>query len=185
MSKSIHDVTLLELLPQNLAASPEIIALGKAIDKQWQKLAGKIKNVLTIADICNASPAVLDMLAVEMNIDFYDSNLPLAKRRALVKNGYLYKYRKGTAYAVKQIVSDAYDMASAQEWFDYGGAPYHFRIATEARLPDEETINKIFSAVKAVKNVRSTLDYLGAIKKIGKPLYYGFAVYQRHYQKIQ
>jgi phage tail P2-like protein len=185
MSKTIYDVTLLELLPPNLADIPEIIAAGRAIDKQWQKLAARIKEVLTFADIDNASSDVVDMLATEMNVDFYDSTLALAKRRAMVKNGYLYKYRKGTAYAVKQIVTDAYDTAYVEEWFDYNGKPFHFRITTEAGMPDETTINKIFSAVKAVKNVRSTLDYLGAVKKVNEPVYYGFAVYQRHYQKIQ
>jgi phage tail P2-like protein len=184
MSKTIYDVTLRELLPPNFADIPELIAAGKAMDKQWQKMAAMIKEVLTFADIDNASSEVVDMLAAEMNVDFYDSTLPLTKRQALVKNGYVYKYQKGTSYAVKQIVTDAYDTAYVEEWFDYDGPPFHFRITTEARMPDEVTINKIFNAVKAVKNVRSTLDYLGAIKKIGKPIYYGFVVYQRHYQKI-
>jgi phage tail P2-like protein len=184
--KTINDVTLLELLPPNLAEIPEFIAVGAAIDKQWQKLAAKINKVLTFVDIDEACPEVVDMLAAEMNVDFYDSTLELAKRRVLVKNGYVYKYTKGTAYAIQQVVTDAYDTAHVEEWFDYNGEPYHFRITTGASMPDEAIINHIFSAVNAVKNVRSKLDYLGALKTVDNPVYYiGFGVYQRHFQKIR
>ena len=185
MSKTIRDVSLLELLPPNLTSSPEVIAASRAIDKQWQKLAGKIKEVLTYAGINDATSDVVNMIAAEMNVDFYDENLSLDKRRALVKNGYVYKYTKGTAYAVKQVVTDAFDKATVEEWFDYDGKPYHFRITTEVAMPDESTINQIFKAVSAVKNTRSKLDYLGAEKTIEETTsYIGFGVYQRHYQRI-
>jgi phage tail P2-like protein len=184
MSKTIDDVTLLELLPPNMISGPNIIAASRAIDKQWQNLASKIKEVLTFAGMDDAVSDVLNMLAAEMNVDFYDQNLDLDKRRALIKNGYVYKYTKGTAYAVKQVVTDAFDKATVEEWFDYGGAPYHFRITTEAAMPTEDTINQIFKAVGSVKNVRSKLDYLAALKEVGLTNYWGFVMHQCQYHKI-
>jgi P2-related tail formation protein len=183
--KTINNVSLMDLLPPNLTAIPEFIAVSAALDKQWHKLACKIKGVLTFADIDHACPEVVDMLAAEMNVDFYDPALDLCKRRALVKNGYVYKYTKGTADVVQQVVTDAFDKASVEEWFDYGGGPYHFRVVTEAGMPSETTINQIFKAIDVVKNVRSRLDYLGAERTISNTVYcLGFGVYQRHYQKI-
>ena len=184
MSKTIKNVSLIELVPPNLQNNPDIIAVSRAADKQWQKFAGKLNEVLTYADIEGVTPEVLNMLAVEMNVDFYDQDLPLSKCRALVKNGYTYKYRKGTVRAVRQVVSDAYDKANVEEWSDYGGEPYHFRITTEAAMPDENTINKMFKAVQAVQNVRSKLDYLGALKDVGLTEYWGFVMHQSQYHKI-
>jgi phage tail P2-like protein len=182
MSKTIYDVALLELLPPNLTSSPDIIAASRAIDKQWQQLANKIRYVLTYADIDNAISDVVNMLAIEMNVDFYDETLALDKRRALVKSAYITK--KGTANAVKQVVTAAFDKANVQEWFDYNGEPFHFRVTTEASMPSEATINKIFSAISAVKNVRSKLDYLGALKDVVLTEYWGFAMHQFQYHKI-
>ncbi len=184
MRKTIKNVSLIELVPPNLQSDPDVIAIGRATDKQWQTFAGKLSEVLTYADIEGAASEVLNMLAVEMNVDFYDEALPLSKCRALVKNGYTYKYRKGTVRAVRQVVTDAYDQAHVEEWSDYGGEPYHFRITTEAAMPDEDTINKMFKAVSAVQNIRSKLDYLGALKDVGLTGYWGFVMHQSQYHKI-
>jgi P2-related tail formation protein len=108
MSKTIDQVSLLELLPPNLRGDPDIVAASQASDRDFQDLCGKIRLVYTIADIDHASSEVVDALAVEMNCDFYDQSLPLATRRRLVKNAYLYKYFMGTSYAVRKIVEDIY-----------------------------------------------------------------------------
>jgi len=46
MSKTIYDVTLLELLPENLRSDPDIIAASKALDEEYRQLAQSIKNAL-------------------------------------------------------------------------------------------------------------------------------------------
>ncbi len=182
MRKTIKNVSLIELVPPNLQNDSDVIAIGRATDKQWQTFAGKLSEVLTYAGIEGAASEVLNMLAVEMNVDFYDETLALDKRRALVKNAYITK--KGTANAVKQVVTAAFDKANVQEWFDYNGEPFHFRVITEAAMPSEETINKIFNAIAAVKNVRSKLDYLGALKGVVLTDYWGFVMHQFQYHKI-
>jgi phage tail P2-like protein len=181
---TIYGVTLLEILPENLRSDPDIIAASLAVDREFLALAHWIKNCRTIADIDNAGSEVIDNLAGEINVDFYDQALPLEKRRELVKNGYLYKYRKGTAYAVKQIVSDAFDQTEVQEWFDYGGEPYHFKISTETNLPDENKISEVVRAVNSVKNARSSLECVEALKRSNLNTYYGFGVLQTCYHTI-
>jgi phage tail P2-like protein len=184
MSKTVYDVTLLELLPENLRSDPDIIAASQGVDSEFQALAGSIKNCLTIADIDNASSDVVDNLAGEINVDFYDQTLSLAKRRELVKNGYLYKYRKGTAYAVKQIVTDAFDQTTVKEWFDYDGEPFCFKITTETNLPSESKIAEVVQAVNSVKNVRSKLECIEALKSSELNTYYGFGVEQTCYHTV-
>lgn len=181
MSKKISEVTLLELLPENLRNDPDIIAASQVVDTKFQALASSIKNCLTIADIDNASSEVVDNLAGEMNIDFYDQTLSLDKRRALVRNGYLYKYRKGTANVVKQIVTNAFDQTALKEWFEYGGKPFHFKIITEANLPSESKIADLVNAINSVTNARSTLESIEVTKRTELKGYYGFGIQQTSY----
>ncbi len=178
MSKTVFDVTLLELLPANLRHDPDIIAASQGVDREFQALVASIQNCITIADVAHAASEIVDNLAGQMNVDFYDQTLPLEKRRALVKNGYLYKYRKGTADAVKKIVSDAFDQTGVKEWFQYDGDPYHFKISTETNLPSESKIKEVVRAVNSVKNARSTLECVEALKSSDLNTYYGFGVEQ-------
>lgn len=200
--QKIGEVYLLGLLPENLRNDPDIIAASIGVDKEFWALVDSINNYLTITcltiddideiyKIDGEFPGFLDKfsnyldnLAGEMNVDFYDQNFDLENRLALVKNGYNYKYRKGTADAVKQIVTDAFKKTTVQEWFDYDGEPYHFKISTETNLPDESKIINVVRAVNSVKNARSTLDCVEALKSSSLNTYYGFGVQQTCRHKV-
>jgi phage tail protein, P2 protein I family len=184
MSRTIYDVSLIELLPPNLRNDSDIAAASKTVDPKFWTLAGLIGTVKFFVDIDNAPSNVIDMLAIEMNADFYDQTLPLKNRRDLVKNAYFYKYYKGTALAVKQIVTDIYSAANTEEWFQYGGDPGYFRVTTEAELPDVATLDRIFTAIAKVKNVRSWLEAFAALKHVGETHYLGTALYERKHQII-
>jgi len=156
MAKSIYDVTLLELLPENLRHDPDIIAASKAVDKEFKTLANSICKCLTIADVDNLDNDVLDHLAIEMNTDFYDQGFDISKKRELVKNSYLYHYKKGTASVVKQLLQDVFGQGEIQEWWEYGGPPYYFKVVTD--ITDPVAIQQLITAINSVKNERSHLD---------------------------
>jgi phage tail P2-like protein len=159
MSKSIYDITLLELLPENLRNDPDIIAASAAVDQEFQLMVQAISNCLIFVDIDNVSEEVVDLLAAEMGADFYEQDLPLANKRQIVKNAYLYKYTKGTPFAVRQLLNDAFETGQLQEWFVYGGQPYNFRlIATAEELADSNKLQKLIDAINSVKNERSNLE---------------------------
>lgn len=156
MDKSIYDVTLLELLPENLRNDSDIIAASQAVDQEFQILANSIKKCFTIADIDNASTEVIDHLAAEMNTEFYDQSFDISNKKNLVKNAYVYHYTKGTASAIKKLLHDALGQGEVQEWFQYGGDPYYFKVVTD--ITDPEAIQQLVTAINSVKNARSHLD---------------------------
>lgn len=184
MSKTLAEMPLIEIVPQNLRSDPQIVAICAAFDAVYFQNVPKIKYCFITADIDNAKSEVVDLIAAERNCDFYDRSLPLENRRKLAKNAYLYKHFKGTAFAVRQIVIDAFQDAELREWFEYGGDPYHFRLIFDGEIPDEEILNKILTAVNAVKNIRSKLENIVASKRISAVCYSGGAVIQAKYQQI-
>lgn len=63
-----------------------------------------------------------------------------------------------------------------EEWFQYGGEPYHFRvILILGPMASEETIQKLVDTVYAVKNVRSWLDYVQFHRESEGHIYFGGA----------
>jgi P2-related tail formation protein len=173
MSKTVHQTTLLELLPPNLRGDPDIVAASSATDGAFREMVDSITKVLTIADIDHASSDIVDALAVEMRTDFYDQTLPLENRRKLVKNAYLYKFFKGTPYIVQLIISDAFVDTMMHEWFEYDGEPYHFKIITDDDLHDKAA--SVIEAVNVAKNVRSWFDGIYTTNKVQFTEYQGFA----------
>ena len=155
---SISSAKLIDLLPPNLRSDPDIIAASQALDKEFFILAGKIKNVLTFADIDNASSDVLDNLAWELNTDFYDSTLSIAKKRSLVKNALVYHFTKGTPYAIEQLLADAFDDAQVLEWFDYSGTPFYFKIVTSDSITTAAKLTDLKRAIDSVKRESTRLE---------------------------
>jgi len=155
---NLNNSSLLDILPPNLRDNDDVIASCKAIDEEFQQLSNFISKSLVFADIDHADENVLDHLAIELNTDFYDNTLPINKKRNLVKNALIYKFTKGTPYAIELITSDAFDISNVIEWFDYGGNPFHFKVSTTDAITDPSKFSNLIEAINAVKNVKSYLE---------------------------
>lgn len=65
-----------------------------------------------------------------------------------------------------------------EEWWDYGGKPYHFRllISQDASTLDAVKYATVLSLVAYYKNLRSVLDSVTVLQRHEHHLYTGFAV---------
>lgn len=161
MSKTLSNVNLLELIPINLRDDPDIIAASAATDKEFQLMVQKITRCYTIANVDNVEEIILDHLAAEMNVDFYSTKFSVDIKRNLVKNGYLYKYNKGTSAILEESLSTIFSRAKLEEWWEYGGEPYMFRIQileVDNEGITEEMLWRLNNLIKVLKNARSWLD---------------------------
>lgn len=158
MTKTLSTVNLIDLIPDNLKNDPDVIAVFSAYQEQFSFINDLTPSVYTMADVENASEAILDNLAVQMNIDFYDTSLLLEQKRDLVESGYLVQYQKGTKFAVKQALSAKYATTDVEEWFEYGGSPFFFKITTDIPITDPDILADVVATVEKVKNVRSVLE---------------------------
>lgn len=103
--------------------------------------------------------SLLDILAEDLKIDWYDYDASLStKRRQVADNWYVHK-RLGTVSAVKRGMSDVWPNSTLEEWFEYGGDPYHFRVIQDASGSDQPIhVNDIMTAIRLYKPVRAVLD---------------------------
>lgn len=154
---NIYDVKLLDLIPPNLRNDPDIIAASAAIDKGFWSIANKAKNVLILSNFENLDSNVLDNLAWEFDVDFYDAKLDVNVKRNLIANSLKWKMKKGTPSAVEEMLSTVFDTSVIEEWFEYNGEPYMFKIRT-LDVVDKEKYNQMKKVINTVKNSRSHLE---------------------------
>lgn len=114
--------------------------------------------MLLSANLDNQPEPIIDLLDWQEHVDFYDPSLPIEKKRELVRLADATHKRKGTPWAVDQVVSTAFDEGFVSEWFEYGGAPYHFKVTTTDRMTVEKRYADIVRAINSVKDKRSHLE---------------------------
>ncbi len=144
----------------------ERIALAYAYDNQKKKILEHIKKVFIWADLENVDDDKLDFLAVENRVLFYDTRLAPDVKRNLIRN-YLYWYIKlGTRQAMDEMASILYpaEENKIEEWHEYAGEPYHFRVYTTLPLMEDCYADfRLF--IQKVKNARSRLDQIYTLRR--------------------
>lgn len=155
---SLRQSRFTDILPANLAGQAEVQALAYAVGNQITHLVPMADGVRVYAAVDTMDDPVLDYLAVELRIEGYAQNQSLEVKRRLVKQAMAVTAKLGTAGAVRQTTEAIYDYAQVQEWWEYGGRPYHFRLLMGGVGASVEEINQFSQSIKRVKNVRSVLE---------------------------
>ena len=72
------------------------------------------------------------------------------------------------------MLSTIYASAQLEEFWEYGGEPYHFRVTVgEDRTDSAQTIDVAIRVIKVSKNVRSWLDGIKFRRNVAGTLYTG------------
>lgn len=160
MSETIYDSNFAKYLPQPLTHDPKMIALANAAEKELLNISGLAKTVLIYPRIDELPEELLDILAYDLHVDWYDYGYTLETKRNVLKSSVGIHKKMGTKYAVEKALSAVYRTAAVEEWFDYGGKPYHFKVTVD--IGDmglsEETTRQIEEKMWFYKNLRSHCD---------------------------
>ncbi|MBQ9459089.1 MAG: phage tail protein I [Oscillospiraceae bacterium] len=185
MIKGLENISLLDILPENISADQKINAAAKALDAELQKLTRDTAEAILLARLDELPENVLDLLAWQWHVDFYEPlGMDAETKRKLIKNSIAWHRIKGTAAAVQKMVEAAWNGCSIEEWFDYDGEPYHFRVMNiTAAHVDEEVIWNVLRAIWATKNVRSWLDGINFLREADSTVHVG-AIPSLHWRYI-
>ncbi len=174
----IYSISLLDLLPPNLKEDPDIIAAAKAVDGECSLVTNEVKQCILLPRIDELEGPVLDLLAWQMHVDFYDNTLDDEIKRELIKNSNHLHRTKGTPVAVEKAAEIIFGKAWTEEWFEYGGEPYMFKMNVEAtnRGASPEDLRLLDQLIDAYKNKRSWLEIVNVFLTDYGQLYCGSCI---------
>lgn len=160
------DVT--QNVPRFILQDKNGYAVAKAIEAAMQIMNDTIQQGVDCVLNYDTMPEWrLDELAWETNC-LYDYNADIETKRRWIKSAIPLYRLFGTPEAIYQYIGSVFDNVDLEENWQYGGAPYHFRVTVEGEwTPEKEVWAK--KAIGTAKNVRSVLDDLriGSRCKIG------------------
>lgn len=165
----LQDSGIYDILPFNVkSANIEVQALSYAVQQAILMICQFSNGVRVMTCIDDMPESIIDNLAVELNLPCYHSESMLNVKRALVKDAFIWHTIAGTASAIRRYFSTISQNTDIQEWFDYGGNPYHFRIVAavaEGQEISEEMLKDIGIQIERLKNARSILDEALVVKE--------------------
>lgn len=153
---NLYDAEIVDILPESISDPDEVKAVSYAIKKAMQKFLGYCDNAYVYASIDTMPEFALDLLAVELNTQYYDTGLPIENKRELIKNTFIWYQNSGTPSAVEELIAAVFGEGEVKEWFEYGDEPYYFKILTNAQLTPD-IAEQFATIIGNVKNARSRL----------------------------
>ncbi|EJJ4407401.1 phage tail protein I [Salmonella enterica] len=162
----ISDISLLDVLPQNLAQNPDVIAISKAIDDELHAINKLIPETTIYGLIDSLESAVLDHLAWQWNSDTWRDNWPVSLKRSVFKSIIRTKRIKGTRAAVEDVVSSLGGVVDIKEWFEQSprGEPYTASIVAsinsfDGAVPSKEMLDDVIRSIKYAKSARTLYSF--------------------------
>ncbi len=169
-----EDSEIAQILPNCLKIKPDVKAISYAIKNAVGKVIAYSKLICVYSAIDTIPEKILDLLAVELRSQYYDDSLNVTKKRKIIKNTLLWYKTAGTPSAVQELIETVFEVGEVQEWFEYGGNPYRFKVVTNVG-PEYESIIEFEKILKKVKNIRSHLDSVEFVRRQEVEIYIGIA----------
>lgn len=156
---------LYQTTPANLKDA-QTKAFMYACDRQIKKLLECAEKIKVWCDLENVDEKFLDYIAAEYRTPFYKSSMNAAAKRELIINTQHWYMKLGTAKAIREMLLVVFSgsVTTVEEWFDYGGKPWHFRVKVGVgELPIEFGELALFrKMLNEIKRGAAYLDYLEA-----------------------
>jgi phage tail P2-like protein len=160
----LRTVTLDDVTPESIRSDPEIQAMNKALEPEVRDVASAIVKAVIWPAIDEQPEDVLDAVAWGFHILSLEgwTYASLDEKRSLIKEVFELYARAGTVWSVKRLFGVIGESGTIQEWFDYGGSAFYFRmhlwISDDGITADK--IRALKNLVAFYKPARSFLETL-------------------------
>ncbi len=156
MSKITTDA-LLFTLPGVLAE--DFSDLARTVAERLAVLPESLQGLYLYRLIDSMPEGLLDILAYDYKVDWWDYDYSVEEKRAVLKNSWYVHRNMGTKSAVETTVDALFPGSTVEEWFEYGGEAYHFRLnINQTEGYDSEKHKRLLERVGYYKNLRSHMD---------------------------
>lgn len=170
--------TLLREIPDNLLRDEKVVNLANSLQKSLDRMLDWADKINYTMNLDKLDDTILEHLLWEKHIT-WSEGLGLATTREqkidLIQRAIELHRIKGTPAALELVFRLINITCKLDEWFEYGGDPYHFKLEISVRDKglNEETLNLLTALVFEFKNVRSWLEAIHVSMASHGPTYIG------------
>ena len=145
MAKELELISLKDIIPGSIAGDKNVQAIVAASDPQQQEVSRSIREAFIVSRINELPENVIDLLAWQWHVDFYEPELPIDTKRKLVLESIRWHRKKGTKSAIISALEKLNFVPTIKEWFE----------------PELKTKPHTFSVRGYYKDDHVNVDFLG------------------------
>ncbi len=161
MNNDIYNIDFTNSYPQVLKNNPDMFALANTLAIEYQKITNEIKNVAIYPRIKELDEPILDLLAIDLCVDWYDYEYPLEVKQSIIKDSIKMHNHLGTTYSVRIALNNIFPGTTIEEWFDYGGQAGFFRVVLDTTAsPENINLEKILKTTESYKRKSAKLEQI-------------------------
>lgn len=158
MSKGITQESMLSVLPGVLARDKGMYDLAQLIGWITARSGSKVDSPSIFQNIDDLPEDLLDILARDCKIDWYDYNADVEIKRQQLKSNWHVRKGIGTVSAVKTALQDIWQDTTVEEWYEYGGEPGYFQVLLGTDREGQINFSKAARMLDVFKPVRAHLE---------------------------
>lgn len=147
----LKDLKLSAIIPDSLR-DENFTAITRSLDDILKEFTGSIKQTLHLPRLDELSGDILNVLAEQFHLDFFDTTLDEPTKRNLIRQSIELHRRKGTVWAVEFIANQFFEAAQVVE---HGG--YLFSIKAKEYKSTPQLFKTFAQMFMDYKNERSWL----------------------------
>lgn len=147
--------------PIALQEDPSAAALADVTARLLARRPEEIDRLRIYPDIFRLDDKLLDILAYDFKVDWWDPNYTLEEKRRTLADSWRVHKLLGTKAAVEMAIRAIYPETMVEEWFEYeDGKPYHFRLSINITNDNVDSVRqrRVLDRLNFYKNLRSHLD---------------------------
>ena len=151
---------LISLLPQS--EDSKLKAIDLAYETRVAKIKQELQVISTLAQPKRADERFLPYLAHSHQVAFWSNDLTLDEKRAIIDFSIHLHRKKGTLFALKEVLKRLNIDVKFYEWFEYQGLPYHFKVDVDFlnRPVEDKDLKIIEEFIEIYKNTKSILELI-------------------------
>lgn len=147
-----------KIFPENLKKYKNLRTLAIEFEKNIKKVISEVPKLAIYQNLKQQSDEVLSELAYQYTIDNWKESLAREIKIELIKTAYWAHAKKGTKIAITENLKKLNYPLEVQEWFEYGGKPFTFKIFTTHISSVPSWTDDLIYIIRKYKNCRSVLD---------------------------
>ena len=128
MIKSLEDARIIDGLPQIVSEQDWVLTISEAFQGLHRKTIQYARDSQIYTAIDTIPEELLDILAVNWKIDWYNTEFSIERKRRIIKTAIEIRRIMGTVKAVRLQADSINPGTYLEEWFEYNGTPGTYRL---------------------------------------------------------
>lgn len=159
-NKGLFEAQFTDLFPDQ---SVETQCLSYALYVAMQRIKKYTERLVFRNNLDNLPEDILDYLAYERSLPFYDGSMDLQTKRNLIQSSFLSCQNRGTVQMVEDLIQNIFQTGTVVEWFDFPESeqtPGLFDVEVD-ETSREQTFEMFQKILKGAKSKSRHLRKLG------------------------